>query len=117
MELILTGRRFDALEAEVPSLLLQPLVENAIRHGVGRAAGGGEVRITGGVKGGRLHLEVRDSGPGFTATAGRGGGSGIGLENTRARLEELLAHRVDDAPQARSERRPAPSRRAAPHCS
>ncbi|HUG40093.1 MAG TPA: histidine kinase [Longimicrobiales bacterium] len=78
----------DALGAEVPSLLLQPLVENAIRHGVGRSAGGGQVFIRAAVKGGRLHLEVRDSGPGFAAGGGRGG-SGIGLENTRARLEEL----------------------------
>ena len=78
-----------ALEAEVPSLILQPLVENAIRHGIGRSASGGEVRIVGAVRGGRLHLEVRDTGPGFTAPGGRSSGSGIGLQNTRARLEEL----------------------------
>ena len=77
-----------ALDAEVPSLLLQPLVENAIRHGIGRSAGGGRVTIRATVEEGRLGLEVRDTGPGFDASAARGGW-GIGLENTRARLEKL----------------------------
>ena len=76
-----------AQDAEVPTLILQPLVENAIRHGISRKPGPGRVRIEARIWGGRLRLTVRDTGPGITA--GTGTGSGIGLANTRARLEQL----------------------------
>ena len=85
----------EALEAEVPSLLLQPLVENAIRHGIARCTGPGYIEIRAVVAERRLILEVRDSGPGF-ADADRpaqyaedAGGHGVGIANTRARLEQL----------------------------
>jgi sensor histidine kinase YesM len=77
-----------ALEAEVPTLVLQPLVENAIRHGISRVPGPGRVRILARTADGRLQLTVRDSGPGVQPEAVTAG-SGIGLANTRARLEQL----------------------------
>ncbi len=68
----------------VPSLILQPIVENALEHGASRAAGGGKIEIEARRDGGRLVLSVRDNGPGV-----REGEGGIGLSNTRARLEQL----------------------------
>jgi two-component sensor histidine kinase len=91
-------RRVDpeARLALVPSLLLQPLVENAVRHGIERRRGPGRVVIEAAREGGRLRLEVRDSGPGFDDGAPPNGG-GIGLTNTRARLRQLYgaAHRLE----------------------
>jgi LytS/YehU family sensor histidine kinase len=77
----------DILDARVPSLLLQPLVENAIRHGVSRRADGGRVDVRAWRENGSLRLEVRDDGPGLPEAAFES--SGIGLANTRARLERL----------------------------
>ncbi|HSJ25820.1 MAG TPA: histidine kinase [Longimicrobiales bacterium] len=78
----------DALNAEVPTLLLQPLVENAIVHGISRTPGPGSIRIEAGIIGGEtLELRVLDSGSGFGQ--GAGGGTGLGIANTRARLEQL----------------------------
>jgi two-component system, LytTR family, sensor kinase len=78
----------ETLEAAVPSMLLQPLVENAVRHGISRKSGPGtiEVRIT--TEGDRLLVQVYDTGPGFSPRP-TPGGSGVGLANTRARLEQL----------------------------
>lgn len=81
------------LDAEVPSLLLQPLVENAIRHGISRHAGPGVVRVeAGAVDGEWLELRVLDTGPGIEAVAASDG-TGVGLANTRARLEQLYGSR------------------------
>ena len=80
----------DALDAEVPTLMLQPLVENAIRHGISRCPGAGRVDIRAAARDGRLLLEVHDTGPGFADPA-LTGVDGIGLANTRARLEQLYA--------------------------
>lgn len=81
-----------ALAAAVPPLLLQGLVENAIKHGVAPNAAGGSVRITAVVAGGVLRLEVRNSGGLRTAPmpgeAGHGG-FGLGLANARQRLALL----------------------------
>ncbi|WP_394824009.1 sensor histidine kinase [Pendulispora albinea] len=77
----------EALDARVPHWILQPLVENALRHGLGRRAAPGHLCIAARAQAGRLMLEVRDdgSGPreGWEKTAG------VGLANTRARLREL----------------------------
>ncbi|HXG97960.1 MAG TPA: histidine kinase [Gemmatimonadales bacterium] len=90
-----------AAAAVVPTLLLQPLVENAIRHGIipnGKVA---EIEIAATREGDRLHLQVRDNGPGLQADrspASNGGGwGGLGLANTRARLVELYgpSHRFE----------------------
>lgn len=75
-----------AASAVVPTLLLQPLVENAIRHGVVPNGNVAEISIVAAREGDRLHLEVRDNGPGLN---GSSGGGGLGLANTRARLQEL----------------------------
>jgi two-component system, LytTR family, sensor kinase len=79
-----------ALEGEVPSLLLQPLVENAIRHGIADDPRPGCIEILARREGDRLRIEVRDSGPGFpSAGGGAGKGGGVGLANTRERLRQL----------------------------
>lgn len=73
--------------AMVPHLLLQPLVENAIRHGIAPSAAGGTVEIGVERRAGMLHLFVRDNGVGWR---GEGAPSqGIGLANTRERLRQL----------------------------
>lgn len=75
------------MDMKVPNLVLQPLVENAIRHGIAPHARRGVLEIGGHVEGGRLILEVTDNGGGLMET--RTGRRGIGLENTRARLRAL----------------------------
>ena len=78
-------------DALIPTLLLQPLVENAVEHGVKRTAGGARVRLSARRAGDRLGLEITDNGPGLT-----GSREGVGLANTRARLAGLYgdAHRL-----------------------
>lgn len=91
----------DTLDAEVPNLILQPIVENAIRHGVDRSSHAVLVEISARRENGRLRMEVRDDGPGFSGTA-PSDGEGVGLTNTRQRLERLYGkdHRfeIGDAP-------------------
>ena len=86
----------DTLDAAVPNMLLQPLVENAIRHGIARKVGGGRVDISARRENGDLSLMVRDTGPGL-AEAKPGLSKGVGLANTRSRLEHLFGdrHRLD----------------------
>lgn len=78
----------ESMEALVPALLLQPLVENAIRHGISPKVEGGTVEIVGRCDGQRLLLTIRDDGVGLDESRGSDGG-GIGLRNTRERLERL----------------------------
>jgi signal transduction histidine kinase len=91
----------DAHEALVPSMLLQPLVENALHHGIGRRAGVGTVVVAAEVVGHtpsrRLHLEIRDDGMGLETGTPQ---EGTGLGNTRERLQTLYgsAHRLTVAP-------------------
>jgi two-component system LytT family sensor kinase len=75
-------------EALVPQLILQPIVENAIRHGIGRSSSAGSVLISASRIGPLLRLRVQDDGPGL-APGGPCEGRGIGLANTRARLQQL----------------------------
>jgi len=74
-----------ALGALVPQLLLQPLVENAIEHGVARRAGAGRIGIRVVREGGQLRIAVTDDGPGLERPAREG----VGLGSTRLRLGEL----------------------------
>jgi signal transduction histidine kinase len=81
-----------ALDAAVPNLLLQPLVENAIKHGISRRTRPGTVRLAVHRQDGRLQLEVVNDGPDgspLETEDGDGRRGGIGLSNTRARLEKI----------------------------
>lgn len=73
----------------VPNLILQPLVENAIQHGIARRSTAGHVRITATRDHDRILLSVHDDGPGLDEDAASGNKAGVGLENTRARLQRL----------------------------
>jgi len=77
----------NTLGALVPDLILQPLVENAIRHGVSPNAGTGRIEVRSLRDGDWLTLEIRDNGAGLAE--GHGRPEGIGLTTTRARLERL----------------------------
>ena len=78
----------ETLDAQVPHLLLQPLVDNAVKHGISKLSAGGEIRITAKVNDNELQLEVKDNGPGMRHAETRGT-NGLGLRNTRERLESL----------------------------
>jgi len=77
----------EALDAAVPNLLLQPLVENAIRHGIGKKASGGTIEIQAIKAGDRLKISITDDGRNPPTLSS---GGGIGLANTRARLTQLF---------------------------
>jgi two-component system, LytTR family, sensor kinase len=77
----------DVLDAAVPHMGLQPLAENAVRHGIGCRVGGGSIDVGASRIGSRLHITVRDTGEG-TRTGSPAGG-GLGLSNLRARLKQL----------------------------
>jgi len=81
----------DVLDALVPSLILQPLVENAIKHGVSRIEEMGRIEIKAWREDETLCLSVRDNGPGLVETSGDGErtSEGVGLRNTRERLQSL----------------------------
>ena len=107
----------EALGALVPIMILQPLAENAIVHGIAPVPGPGELRLRATRRNGDLLLEVADTGPGFRASERRRSaithvgaepaserpGGGIGLANTRARLAQLYGEAsvldVADAPE------------------
>jgi two-component system LytT family sensor kinase len=91
----------DLQEALVPTLLLQPLVENALRHGLSRVARAGQVSIGARRLDDRLRLEVSDNGGGLPVD--RPQQDGIGLSNTRARLQHLYGERHQLRLEARPE--------------
>ncbi|HEY0023354.1 MAG TPA: histidine kinase [Longimicrobium sp.] len=74
----------ETYDALVPALLLQPLVENAIRHGIAQTVGAGRVQVRAERRGDRLWMEVRDTGPGFPPAGVQR--EGIGLANVSDRL-------------------------------
>lgn len=77
----------------VPSLLLQPLIENAIKYAVSPREQGGQIRIGAHVTGGMLQLEVADDGPGMIDATRLANGRGVGIRNTRERLQVLYGER------------------------
>ena len=79
----------EILEASVPHMILQPLVENAVQHGIARRSAGGRIRITARRIEDLLVMAVEDDGPGFEVATTIGKSHGIGLTNTRARLFQL----------------------------
>ena len=82
----------DVRDALVPHLILQPLVENAFKHGIGVTEGPGQLVVEAARSGDDVVLAVRDNGPGLVAPRS-GGGGGLGLRNTMARLEHLYGAR------------------------
>jgi two-component system, LytTR family, sensor kinase len=86
-----------ALDALVPNLLLQPLVENSIKHGIGPRSGPGRVAIRAVRHEHELELEVRDDGVGLSASRLSDFNRGVGLANTRSRLQHLYGaqHRFE----------------------
>jgi two-component system, LytTR family, sensor kinase len=77
-----------ALLAPIPILSIQPLVENAVKHGISPKPDGGMVRLEARVEDGMLHVAVKDTGAGFGAQhSGTGPKSGVGLDNVNRRLQ------------------------------
>jgi signal transduction histidine kinase len=92
----------EAKGALVPNLILQPLVENSVKHGIDRAGGHGTIAVGAARSGEDLILTVRDTGPGADQEMGENGREGVGLRMTRERLAELYGS------ETRLELRPAP---------
>jgi hypothetical protein len=78
-----------ASDALMPSLLLQPLIENAVKYAVSPREEGGTIHISGHVTAGALHLSVADDGPGLVDPSRLTNGRGVGIRNTRERLQVL----------------------------
>ena len=83
----------DLHAAQVPSLILQPLVENAIQHGIGRSIEGGEVRVAAARNGGALTIRIGNDGPPLAS----GWQPGVGVSNSRERLANLYGAASDIA--------------------
>jgi two-component system, LytTR family, sensor kinase len=77
----------ELLRAQVPPLILQPIVENAIKHGIAKRVQGGAIRIVASRSNGMLTLSVYNDGPGFPASGEAR--DGIGISNMRTRLQSL----------------------------
>jgi two-component system, LytTR family, sensor kinase len=81
----------ETLNAAVPHLILQPLVENAIRHGISPRLAPGSIAVSAQTAEGWLELQIVDDGVGMPAA----GVEGVGLRNTRARLRQLYEHNFE----------------------
>jgi two-component system, LytTR family, sensor kinase len=79
----------ETLDAQVPHLLLQPLVENAIQHGVAKLSSGGNIRISSRQDGRSLWLTILDNGPGCNCPNGTAPQLGVGIRASQERLETL----------------------------
>jgi two-component system LytT family sensor kinase len=89
----------DSFDAAVPNMLLQPLVENAVRHGIAPAVGGGTLEIESAIEDYRLRITIKNSAAGITNVSSQNGktSKGIGLANTAERLKVLYGddHRLE----------------------
>jgi two-component system, LytTR family, sensor kinase len=74
----------------VPNFILQPLVENAILHGITQSPGAGRLEIRAQREQDQLILQVKDDGPGMNGKGSNSTGQGIGLSNTRERLRQMF---------------------------
>lgn len=83
----------DVLDAAVPHMGLQPIVENAVRHGIARSAAGGAIRVEASRLEDSVRIVVRNDGPSMPSSDARAG-HGIGLANLRARLQQLYGERA-----------------------
>ena len=83
----------ELMNAKVPELMLQPLVENAIKHGIATRVAGGNIRVNAEHRDGRLELSVYNDGPAFSDDWQRG--AGVGLANLRTRLQILHGDAAD----------------------
>jgi len=83
----------DAWEAAVPAFVLQPLIENAVRHAIAPRESGGAITIEGGRSGDALRVSIVDDGPGVGDGSRSNGNGRIGLANTRDRLRQLYGDR------------------------
>jgi LytS/YehU family sensor histidine kinase len=87
------------LDARLPNLILQPIVENAIRHGISPRTTAGRIEIEARRLNGTLQVQVTDNGPGLPSDSSSGSivKAGVGLANTQARLKQLYGseHRLD----------------------
>lgn len=77
------------LDARIPNMILQPLVENAVRHGIANQRAGGAIEVASARQNGQLLITISNDGPQATSNPIEGGSSGLGLGNTRARLLQL----------------------------
>ncbi len=79
----------ESLDALLPNLILQPIVENAFQHGISQRIGPGNITVTAKRRGKSLVLHVQDNGPGLARHEASNARQGVGLANTRARLEQF----------------------------
>lgn len=86
----------EVLDNAIPPMLLQPLVENSVRHGIASLIGGGEVRVGIHRQNGHLHVDVSDTGAGMNGSATNG--TGVGLTNTRMRLDKMYGSELTILP-------------------
>ena len=80
-------------DARVPNMILQPIVENAIKHGISKIRGQAVLEIAASMRNGNLELRIYNNGSGISPRAGNAEDQGIGIANTRARLERLYGLR------------------------
>lgn len=79
----------ETLDARVPNLILQPIVENSIRYAISPRKDPGQIEVRAWKDNGRLHIQILDDGPGISGNGNENPKEGIGLSNVRSRLEQL----------------------------
>jgi hypothetical protein len=85
----------EAMAVRVPVMLLQTVVENAIKHGIAELPAGGDLRIVAGLEGGTLHIDVENTRPQKTEKVFRSEGEGVGLDNAAERLRLLFGAKAN----------------------